>query len=382
MPKRGENIYKRKDGRWEGRIKKCRTSTGRYEYQSIYGKSYKEVKVKMDTARQMQREDIFSCNDTMEYAAKSWMQAGETSWKSSTYAAYQQIIKKYILPYLGQMRINEINRKTLEDFVDKVSANHSQQISRNYASQICNTIRRILIYMNKENERNIPIPDNPVMKGRNRQAMLPGEASLAALEKYLLAHCEEDTCLGILIALHTGIRIGELSALMWKDINLEERVIYIRRNLQRVKRHETDISVEKTMTRIVEQTPKTSDSFRIIPIPPRLLPLLMKYQKEDSCYLVSGEKKAWAEPRTIQYRFKGILQKSNIEYFNFHMLRHAFATNCVSMGLDVKSLSEILGHSNIQVTLNLYVHPSIRQKKLLMEQYDILLQKRGHSHTF
>ena len=131
-------------------------------------------------------------------------------------------------------------------------------------------------------------------------------------------------------------------------------------------------NTKRNITHIIEQVPKTSDSFRTIPIPPQLIPLLQIYKKESSMYVISGTKTPWAEPRTIQYRFMNILKKCKIDYFNFHMLRHAFATRCVAMGLDVKSLSEILGHSNIQITLNLYVHSTIQQKKQFMKQYELL----------
>lgn len=131
---------------------------------------------------------------------------------------------------------------------------------------------------------------------------------------------------------------------------------------------------DQKMTQIVRQTPKTSDSCRIIPLPEKLIVLLRQYQKDVTAYVISGGKNPWAEPRTIQYRFKNILKRCNIEYFNFHMLRHAFATRCVAMGLDVKSLSEILGHSSIQITLNLYVHTTIQQKRLFMHQYNSIFQ--------
>lgn len=361
MSRRGENIYKRKDGRWEGRLQNPDMQTGKGKYRSVYGKSYKEVKEKMLLLKQTQSRGMDSY--TLQEAAGLWLEARKNYWKPGTCATYEQLLAKYIIPYFGEIFIEQINNQKMEQFILEISKTE-HFLSRNYQFQICGVVRRILLYMNKTYDCAVTIPNNPVEKGHTQPKMMPLDKSMNRLEKYLLENCQDDTCLGILIAFHTGIRIGELSALMWKDINLDEEIISIRRNLMRVK--------ESSTTQIIEQTPKTLDSCRMIPIPPKLVPVLRKYRKEDSFYVVSGMKNLWAEPRTIQYRFKTILKKCDIEYFNFHMLRHAFATRCVSMGLDIKSLSEILGHSNIQMTLNLYVHPTMQQKKELMNRYDAL----------
>ena len=263
----------------------------------------------------------------------------------------------------------------MENFVSYLTTQtENASLSENYISQICGTVRRILIYMEKKYHCSISVPSNPVIKRHSRKIVLPENDSLNTLEHYLLIHCEEDTCLGILIAFHTGIRIGELSALTWRDIDLKEGLIYIRKNILRVKDENANHSTYGKMTQIIRQDPKTSDSSRTVPLPEKLVLLLQQYKKEATSYVISGVKNPWAEPRTIQYRFKNILKKCNIEYFNFHLLRHAFATRCVSMGLDVKSLSEILGHSSIQITLNLYVHTTIQQKRLFMHQYNSFFQ--------
>lgn len=233
-------------------------------------------------------------------------------------------------------------------------------------------VRRIIIYANRQFDGGLPVPVNPVSKEQQHKIMLPSEATLSILQDYLYANSDDDTCLGIMIALHTGIRVGELSALRWKDIDLKEGNLYIRQTILRV-RNEIKQENTKAVTQIVMQMPKSSDSSRIIPLPPGLLSMLRPHEKAKEDYVVSGVKAAWAEPRTIQYRFKSILRKCGIEYFNFHLLRHTFATRCVSLGLDVKSLSEILGHSSIQLTLKLYVHSSIQQKRQLMQQYDAVL---------
>lgn len=318
---------------------------------------------------------------TLADASEIWLQSQKIYWKPGTYAVYSQSLTKYILPYLGQMSLCQITDGQMELFASYLALNPSgKKLSSNYIAQICSIVPRIISYMNQRHRCNVPMPHSPIPKKYSRQLILPDGTCMASLEKYLIQHCAQDTCLGILIAFHTGIRLGELSALTWKDINIVEETIYIRKNILRVKTHISSDFPESSLTQIVNQSPKTPESIRIIPIPSRLLPLLRKYKKEDTAYIISGTKCPWAEPRTIQYRFRAILQNCGVEYFNFHMLRHAFATRCVSMGLDIKNLSEILGHSNIQTTLNLYVHSTIRQKKQLMKQYDSLLQNNSQSY--
>lgn len=369
MPKRGENIYKRKDGRWEGRIRKKMLSDGHSGYQSVYGRTYREVKEKINAVRQEQTES--PCSITFGEASGLWLEAHRADWKPGTYATYRQMITGYVLPYLGGMRLSEMNSQRMEEFAAHVRKEKGEaKLSANYLSQICEMIRRIINYMNKRQGETAALPANPIVKPHARQMIIPSESSLRILEQYLSAHCGKDTCLGILLAFHTGIRIGELSALKWEDIDKTEHVILIRRSLLRIKEDGKDSAFCGRITQVVEQTPKTTDSVRVIPVPPRMIPLIEEHRKEDHMYVISGEKNPWAEPRTIQYRFKNILDQCGIEYFNFHLLRHAFATRCVSKGLDIKSLSEILGHSNIQMTLNLYVHPTIQQKRKMMEQYD------------
>lgn len=372
MAKRGENIYKRKDGRWEGRLKTTVMPGERRKYRSVYGKTYREVKEKMNIAKQTQLQESPSHYHNISEAARLWMQAEKSNWKDSTCAVYRQLLDKYILPCLGSMKINNLDNEVMENFIRQIAnAPEGRTLSRNYLSQICMVVRRVISYMNRRYAGHLPIPCNPVTRTHSRQIILPAENTLAILERYLYDNKENDTCLGILLALHTGIRIGELSALKWRDINIKEGTLSISYNMLRIKDAGQGSIHGQNITHIMEQTPKTTDSARIIPIPPCLIPLLRLYQKEDSSYIISGLKKPWAEPRTIQYRFKSILKKCNLEYFNFHMLRHSFASRCVAMGLDIKSLSEILGHSSIRITLSLYVHPSIRQKKELMEQYTV-----------
>ncbi len=167
--------------------------------------------------------------------------------------------------------------------------------------------------------------------------------------------------LGIFIASVTGIRIGELCALQWSDIDLEKRIIAVRKTMQRIK----NIG-GKTATKIVITAPKSRTSEREIPIPEVLFSRLKSMKKCDDNYILTGEK-IFSEPRTMQYRFKAILKKLNLPSVNFHSLRHIFATRCIAAGADVKTLSELLGHNSVEMTLNRYVHSSDERKSYCMK---------------
>ncbi len=363
MPRRGTNIYRRKDARWEGRIKKENDGGAGGKYWYFYGKSYGEVKKKMEDARKKYREYGLSQKYTIGEVMDIWLKECSPYWKQTTYAAYSGIVDKYILPRIGCMQVRSMDEEMMEKFLSGIR--EQKKLSNRYLRNICSVIIRAMRYVRKKRHYEMEIPENAVCPVKQEQVIPPSEKELTVLESYLLQHAQDDTCIGILIAYHTGLRIGEVCALTWEDIDLDEEVIYIRKNLQRVK---TTDHV-KNNTEILLQTPKTSASFRIIPIPPVLLPLLKEPREEKWGYIIKGKKKAWAEPRTLQYRFAKILEECGMEGFNFHMLRHAFATRCIARGFDVKSLSEILGHSNTQTTLNLYVHSNMKRKKELMEQF-------------
>lgn len=366
MPRRGMNIYKRKDGRWEGRIKKEDAEKGRRSYRSVYGKTYAEVKDQMDTVKMENPSEGEKKKGTLNEAVCIWLKERSPYWKKTTYAVYFHMTHKYILPRLGDASLVSLDEGQIEEFIVKIR--QEKKLSNRYQRMVCGLIVRVMKYMKRRHRLKAEIPENPLSPEKSGSKNLPREKNLAMLEQYLTEHARmgEETCLGILTVFYTGLRIGEVCALTWNDIDLEESVIHIRRNLQRVK--SSDGQEKNTM--ILLQTPKTETSCRVIPIPPVLLPLLQKQRQDSDCYFIKGKKKPWAEPRTLQYRFTRILKACGLEHFNFHMLRHAFATHCIAEGFDLKSLSEILGHSSAQVTLNFYIHSDMQRKRQLMGQFE------------
>ena len=157
--------------------------------------------------------------------------------------------------------------------------------------------------------------------------------------------------------MYAGLRIGEVCALKWEDIDFENRIINVTHTLQRV-------YVSRRNTKVIYTTPKTQKSLRKIPINNNLYVILKVFSKnyDKGDFILSGDKNKWIEPIAYRYTYKKILKSAKVTYKKYHTLRHTFATRCINVGMDVKSLSEILGHSNVTITLNTYVHSSFATK--------------------
>lgn len=179
------------------------------------------------------------------------------------------------------------------------------------------------------------------------------------LEEYMKAH-PSFTGVGINLSMYMGLRIGEVCALQWKDIDLEKRILTVSKTIQRVQ-----CRTGAKRTKLIITEPKSESSKRTIPIPDCLLSVLRENKADGDIYVVSGKRKP-VEPRTVQYRFAKTLHNADLPSFHYHSLRHLFATRCVELGFDVKTLSEILGHSSVEVTLNRYIHSDMDHKRTCM----------------
>ena len=170
--------------------------------------------------------------------------------------------------------------------------------------------------------------------------------------------------------MYTGMRLGELCSLKWADFDFGDRTVTVNRTVQRIM---AEGYITKTV--LMETAPKSESSKRTIPLTDEMIKLL-KMRREDGDYVFGGNKPL--EPRTMQYRLKKILKEAGVDDRNFHILRHTFATNCVESGMDVKTLSMILGHFDVKITLNRYVHPTMDSRRKQMDRLlDFYGQIRG-----
>lgn len=357
MARRGENIYKRKDGRWEGRYKNGLKKDGTTKYSSVYGKSYAEVRAVMLEKRIKPAEKNIPHNLTVKKLFEVWFDTIKCRVKESTYTGYYMKYEKHILISFGNLRYDELSAAKLNTFVYEKKA---AGLSDKYISDIIGVIKSACRYASQrfgysDNSKYIVIA-----KAKSPEKKILNKSSQAILKDYLSSDPTASN-VGILLAMATGIRIGELCAMKWSDIALDKKVITVRHTMQRIK----DISGSKS-TKLIVTAPKSNSSAREIPIPEFIIPILKQLETDSKNFLLSGTEKI-TESRTMQYRFKSILKQLNIPYVSFHSLRHQFATDCIALGFDVKTLSEILGHSSVEVTLNRYVHSSFERKAECMK---------------
>lgn len=375
MPRRGENIHKRKDGRWEGRLRTGFYSNGKTVYKSIYGKTYSEVKSKMYLAKNNSLGDN-PCRRkefTFGEIITLWSNINRVKHRGTTEAKYDYLIKKHILPELGNFNISNITNYVLNDFMERKlkcgRLDRKGGLSKSYVRSIMIIINSALEFAVNEQIckplKTVVYKPSPEKKKLTILSVMEQQKLEGNLIKRLDA-----TSVGILISLNTGLRIGEVCALSWEDIDFENRVIHVGATIIRIK---DDNPISGMATKLMLSRPKTSSSIRDIPISSKLFDILKKaYYKAQSKYVVS-DNSSFTSPRTYEYRFHKILNEYEITPVNYHALRHTFATRCIEAGMDVKTLSEILGHSNVSITLNTYVHSSMDLKRKQIEKLETLL---------
>ena len=369
MPRHGENIYKRQDGRWEGRYIQYYELDGKAKYLSIYGKSYREVKNILKTKETSINFQKQTVSNTVESLCIEWLDYVKISIKESTYARYHDFIHNHILPILGTVKLEKLNNNHIDGFIREKALHGRLDGKGGLSPKTIYDLRSLLLQIIRYAEKKYSVSnfDYDIVSPKQQQEELP--VLSITEQKKLVAYIKKSTdfyTIGILLSLYTGIRLGELCSLQWSDINLESGTVRIVKTIQRIKNTDGQSTYK---TKIVIDKPKSQKSIRTIPLPDFLIKILSKYEGKYkySDYLLSGKSK-YIEPRTYQSKFKKCLERAKLENKNFHSLRHTFATRAIENGFDVKSLSEILGHSTVRFTLENYVHTSHELKKSNMNK--------------
>ena len=369
MPRKGENIYKRKDGRWEGRYVKDRDGK-KAIYGYVYSKVYSEVKKQLilKRAEYAQEENKPSASNLKDAPfsdmSEMWLCSIQSSVKESTWIKYRNILKCSIVPRLGNTNLSDIDYSSVSalcnELMESGGKNRSGLSTKTVADALSLT-KAVIKFASRMKYKT----DRTALDVSVKVKSAPLRVLSVQEEQVLISALSEElnlTGLGVFICLFTGIRVGELCALTWDDIFLENNMIHIHRTMQRI---QTPDSEKKTAILIAE--PKSQCSIRDIPIAGTLREKLIQQPVKEG-YVLTGNKNKYVEPRTMQNRFKAIVEQCEIRDAHFHTLRHTFATRCIEVGFDVKSLSEILGHANVSITLNRYVHPSMELKQKNMDK--------------
>ncbi len=361
------NIYKRKDGRFEGRIPLGYDNNGKIKYRYLYAKSLAEIKEKMLYAySDMGNSEQSVCDKTFKELCEEWLASAKLRVKHSSFCCYEKLINKHILPYFEDIGYGELGTPIINEFSDHKlkfgKVNGFGGLSAKSVHDILVVMRSVAKYAEREYGYRNPMRNISMPKSESKEAEVFDKDERCRLQNYLRSDLTESN-LGILLTMYSGLRIGELCALTWDDIDFKNGVVHVSKALQRV----PDKS-GKGKTALIVTSPKSKTSVRDIPVPAFVLDILK--QNERSGYILSGTNKP-VEPRTMQNRFKAVLKDCGVRSANFHLIRHTYATVCIESGFDTKTVSELLGHSNVNITLNRYVHSSMEMKKKCVDKLNL-----------
>lgn len=291
---------------------------------------------------------------------KSWCKEKEKHVKITTMAAYILIINRHLLPYFGTL--SSISQKNISCFL---SLKKKEDLSKNTLKDIINVLRMILKHINKKGGMgNLQIELRIPAEYKLKDLPIFSVSQQKKLMRYLITNLNLRN-LGLLVCLHTGLRIGEICALRWGDIDFERRLIKVEKTLSRI--YIPGDHAKKT--RLIISTPKTPNSFRMVPMSQSLLKIMKQLPSDyNPDYYILNDNSSPLDPRCYRNYYNKILKHLQLPDIKFHGLRHSFATRCIESHCDYKSVSAILGHSNIRTTLDLYVHPSYDQKRTCIEK--------------
>jgi len=369
MPKTGSNIYKRKDGRWEGRYPKGRDENEKIIYGYVYARTCTELKKRLRAVpKELPKKAALKVS--VAETATLWLSVVALKVKASTFAGYEATVRLHILPGLGQIPIAKLTTASISAFArEKLKngrADGSGGLSPKTVRDILSVLKGIMDFALGEGLiENIVSITYPKHKQKTMRVL--SHAEQTALKSALLDGATIYK-VGILLCLYTGLRVGEVCALQWRDFSPGMDKLSVRRSMRRIK----NTSGGEGKTKIIVDTPKSKAALRDIPVPKFLSPILKSLVRDEGTYFLSTSERCLTEPRLIQSHFKRVVTAAAIPNANFHSLRHTFSTRCIEAGVDIKSLSEMLGHASVNITLNLYVHSSFDQKREGMnklEQY-------------
>ena len=295
-----------------------------------------------------------------------WKEDKKQYVKRSTFAAYTLLIENHILPTFGEMAL--VEEQDVQTFVFRKL---NEGLSHKTIKDILIVLKMILRFGAKNQMTEYRQIDIKFPTERDKHSIdILNRSHQKQIMEYIRLHFTFKN-LGIYICLSAGMRIGEICALTWDDLDVENGIIHVRKTIQRI----YVIEEHRKSTEVILDTPKTKNSIREIPMTKNLLKMIRPIKKivNGNFYVLTNEPKP-TEPRTYRNYYKQFMQSLGLPLMKFHGLRHSFATRCIESKCDYKTVSVLLGHSNISTTLNLYVHPNLEQKKRCMEQMSRLLR--------
>ena len=382
MSRMGKSIYKRKDGRWEARYIH-HYENGKAKYRFLYASTYSGVRDKLFA--ELEDGEFLSSPlpiklPQFDRSAKSlsvfseisrlWLAEVKNSVKESTYARYYRIVEKYLNPALAEIPVVKLDfcffKSFSFDLLNKGGIKGTNLSPKTVTDVLC-VLKTIFRYGKRNGYPCTDIGSLPYPAKSKKPAEILTVINRDAIESELLnpvvGENKDRVSLGIIFTLYTGVRIGELCGLKFEDIDFKANTVKIKRTVERIANLE---SGAQSKTKLIISEPKTESSIRVIPLPSFLAEYVKQFHTDSGSYLLTGTEKP-TEPHQFYLRYRTYMRRLGMDVYTFHALRHTFATRCVENGFDPKSLSEILGHSNVLTTMSLYVHPTLEQKRRQME---------------
>ena len=350
------NAYHRKDGRWEARVLQGVDYNSKRTYRYFYGSSKEEAEQKAIAACCLAFEPAVTEMSVKDLCAE-WLSIIASRVKLSTLANYRMKAEKHILPAFGDKMCCEVTSRMAHAFIQ---GKLDSGLSARYISDIMVLLKSIFKFAKREYGVANPFEDVVMPKCTKPEVRLLTADEQKVLRSYILQH-PAPINMGVIFAQSMGLRVGEVCGLMWKDIDLKKRILTVNHTVQRV-----PVPDGSKKTQVIISSPKSASSAREIPIPDDVYTLLKNAEIKPENYVLSGSTQP-IEPRKMQYAFARILKNAKLPSVRFHSLRHAFASRAIEVGFDVKTLSEILGHSKIELTMNLYVHSNLDRKRSCMK---------------
>jgi integrase len=333
------NIYLRTDGRYEARYATGKDTTGRTRYSAVYAKSLDEVKDKLKMVMSVALVMPDTTGVTVAKALEQHLTTESIRLKPSTVGVYRNYLTNYIEPFFSEITVEKLTQAMLQNFVKQQMDNG---LSAVVVQSVFNFVKAGLT--ERSEVFNVILPK--IVKHKADFLTISEQKRLETAGR----EYGGGTYLAVMLCLYTGIRIGEVCGLRLEDVDFDKKSIAVNRTIQRLKNSDSDHK-----TGITALSPKSQSSIQQIPMPDFIAELLKRYNQ--SGFIISENEKP-LEPRTLQYRFKRILKLAGVRDVNFHTTRHTFAARALENGFDVKTLSEIMGHSTPAITLSKYAHIS------------------------
>lgn len=368
MARHGENIYRRKDGRYEGRYVIGRTPEGRTRFGYVYGKQYGEVQrtlVQRKAEMVRQQHGCKGGHDPLAIWLIRYLQEEvKGRVKASSFQTYTSLMNKHLLPRLGSVDLAYLTPGSISNFVQELRAGG---LSDGMARNVYRLLAACLRWAVEEGA----VARNPCAKLRLPLQRQAEQRVLTQAEQVeLTAAAREQGNLPVLLGLYTGMRLGEICALRWEDVSWERQTIAVRRTVQR-------IAQAGGGTSLAVGTPKSAHSRRVLPVPGFLMELLRQCRGDaaEDAYLF-GDAHAPLEPRTAQRRFTRLAETLRLPGVHFHTLRHSFATRLIELQVDVKTVSVLLGHASVSTTMNCYAHSLMDHQRQAVERLTAALAEQ------